>query len=163
MLLSIRVITADTSDKHIYIITPMYFFLFFSCSVFASKFMTHVVSQFSSSYVFYWKDYFKDQQLLYPPGFDGRIVLYPSNQNLKDYLSWRQADCKCSQKREICAVEFISLNRDVFSASVFTYTVVSERTAGRVVAFNTITLVLGFVWVLAEIWSVQATTKFIAS
>lgn len=80
----------------IYIITLMYFFLFFSCSVFASKFMTHVVSQFSSSYVFYWKDYFKDQQLLYPPGFDGRIVLYPSNQNLKDYLSWRQADCKCS-------------------------------------------------------------------
>ncbi|XP_032052568.1 probable tRNA(His) guanylyltransferase isoform X1 [Aythya fuligula] len=59
----------------------------------ASKFMTHVVSQFASSYVFYWKDYFKDQQLLYPPGFDGRIVLYPSTQNLKDYLSWRQADC----------------------------------------------------------------------
>uniref|UniRef100_A0A8B9ZRA8 Probable tRNA(His) guanylyltransferase n=1 Tax=Anas zonorhyncha TaxID=75864 RepID=A0A8B9ZRA8_9AVES len=56
-------------------------------------FMTHVVSQFASSYVFYWKDYFKDQQLLYPPGFDGRIVLYPSTQNLKDYLSWRQADC----------------------------------------------------------------------
>ncbi|XP_053572205.1 probable tRNA(His) guanylyltransferase isoform X4 [Bombina bombina] len=27
------------------------------------------------------------------PGFDGRVVLYPSNQNLKDYLSWRQADC----------------------------------------------------------------------
>uniref|UniRef100_A0A8C0HKE1 Probable tRNA(His) guanylyltransferase n=2 Tax=Accipitrinae TaxID=8955 RepID=A0A8C0HKE1_9AVES len=59
----------------------------------ASKFVTHVVSQFASSYVFYWKDYFKDQQLMYPPGFDGRIVLYPSNQNLKDYLSWRQADC----------------------------------------------------------------------
>ncbi|CAI5766839.1 probable tRNA(His) guanylyltransferase isoform X1 [Podarcis lilfordi] len=59
----------------------------------ASKFMTHVVSQFASSYVFYWKDYFKDQPLLYPPGFDGRVVLYPSDQNLKDYLSWRQADC----------------------------------------------------------------------
>ncbi|XP_039340709.1 probable tRNA(His) guanylyltransferase isoform X2 [Mauremys reevesii] len=59
----------------------------------ASKFMTHVVSQFASSYVFYWKDYFKDQPLLYPPGFDGRVVLYPSNQNLKDYLRWRQADC----------------------------------------------------------------------
>ncbi|XP_033948723.1 probable tRNA(His) guanylyltransferase isoform X2 [Pseudochaenichthys georgianus] len=25
--------------------------------------------------------------------FDGRVVLYPSNRNLKDYLSWRQADC----------------------------------------------------------------------
>ncbi|XP_023159326.1 probable tRNA(His) guanylyltransferase, partial [Ceratitis capitata] len=30
--------------------------------------------------------------LLYPPCFDGRIVLYPSDQNLRDYLSWRQAD-----------------------------------------------------------------------
>ncbi|XP_030068322.1 putative tRNA(His) guanylyltransferase isoform X3 [Microcaecilia unicolor] len=27
------------------------------------------------------------------PGFDGRVILYPSNQNLRDYLSWRQADC----------------------------------------------------------------------
>ncbi|KAB0389708.1 hypothetical protein E2I00_007020 [Balaenoptera physalus] len=25
--------------------------------------------------------------------FDGRVVVYPSNQTLKDYLSWRQADC----------------------------------------------------------------------
>ncbi|XP_047411772.1 probable tRNA(His) guanylyltransferase isoform X1 [Sciurus carolinensis] len=33
------------------------------------------------------------QPLLYPPGFDGRVVVYPSNQTLKDYLSWRQADC----------------------------------------------------------------------
>ena len=30
---------------------------------------------------------------LYPPVFDGRTVLYPSNQNIRDYLSWRQADC----------------------------------------------------------------------
>ncbi|XP_038651219.1 probable tRNA(His) guanylyltransferase [Scyliorhinus canicula] len=59
----------------------------------ASKFISHVVSQFSSSFVFYWQDYFKDQALLFPPGFDGRVVLYPSNQNLRDYLSWRQADC----------------------------------------------------------------------
>ncbi|MBZ3884418.1 putative tRNA(His) guanylyltransferase [Sciurus carolinensis] len=46
-----------------------------------------------ASYVFYWQDYFEDQPLLYPPGFDGRVVVYPSNQTLKDYLSWRQADC----------------------------------------------------------------------
>ncbi|KAK5865057.1 hypothetical protein PBY51_016252 [Eleginops maclovinus] len=60
----------------------------------ASKLMTHVASQFSSSYVFYWKEFFgEDQPLLYPPSFDGRVVLYPSNRNLKDYLSWRQADC----------------------------------------------------------------------
>lgn len=67
-----------------------------------SKLMTLVVAKFASSYVFYWKDYFKDKPLLYPPGFDGRIVLYPSDQNLKDYLSWRQADCKyCRSEMEI--------------------------------------------------------------
>ncbi len=27
------------------------------------------------------------------PSFDGRVVLYPSNQTLRDYLSWRQVDC----------------------------------------------------------------------
>ncbi|XP_062857339.1 probable tRNA(His) guanylyltransferase isoform X1 [Trichomycterus rosablanca] len=59
----------------------------------ASKMMTHVASQFSSSYVFYWNEYFKEQPLLYPPSFDGRVVLYPTNCNLRDYLSWRQADC----------------------------------------------------------------------
>ncbi|XP_035263456.1 probable tRNA(His) guanylyltransferase isoform X2 [Anguilla anguilla] len=59
----------------------------------ASKLMTHVASQFSSSYVFFWKEHFGEQPLLYPPGFDGRVILYPSNQNLRDYLSWRQADC----------------------------------------------------------------------
>ncbi|XP_061541669.1 probable tRNA(His) guanylyltransferase isoform X2 [Phycodurus eques] len=58
-----------------------------------SKLMTLVASQFSSSYVFHWKYFFGEQPLLYPPGFDGRVVLYPSNRNLKDYLSWRQADC----------------------------------------------------------------------
>ncbi|XP_012886468.1 PREDICTED: probable tRNA(His) guanylyltransferase [Dipodomys ordii] len=59
----------------------------------ASKFMTLVASQFASSYVFYWPEYFEDQPLLYPPGFDGRVVVYPNNQTLKDYLSWRQVDC----------------------------------------------------------------------
>ena len=27
------------------------------------------------------------------PSFDGRIVLYPSLEDLKNYLSWRQVDC----------------------------------------------------------------------
>lgn len=57
--------------------------------------MTHVVSQFSSSYVFYWKEFFQEQTLLFPPSFDGRVILYPSSRNLRDYLSWRQADCGC--------------------------------------------------------------------
>lgn len=58
-----------------------------------SKLMSYINSLFSSSYVYFWHQYFIDQQLKYPPCFDSRIVVYPSDQNLKDYLSWRQADC----------------------------------------------------------------------
>jgi tRNA(His) 5'-end guanylyltransferase len=32
-------------------------------------------------------------ELKFPPTFDGRIILYPSVNNLKDYFSWRQVDC----------------------------------------------------------------------
>lgn len=58
----------------------------------ASKISSCINSLFSASYVFYWKHYFEDA-LRYPPSFDSRIILYPSDQNLRDYLSWRQADC----------------------------------------------------------------------
>lgn len=58
----------------------------------ASKLMTYVSSLFTSSYVFHWPQFF-DVPLKYPPCFDGRVVLYPTTQNLRDYLSWRQADC----------------------------------------------------------------------
>lgn len=56
-----------------------------------SKIMSYVNSLFSTSYVFYWKEYF-NFDMLYPPMFDARIVLYPTDENLRDYLSWRQAD-----------------------------------------------------------------------
>ncbi len=29
------------------------------------------------------------------PSFDARVVQYPSVANLRDYMSWRQVDCKC--------------------------------------------------------------------
>jgi tRNA(His) 5'-end guanylyltransferase len=32
--------------------------------------------------------------LMYPPSFDGRISLFPSEENVQDYLKWRQSDCK---------------------------------------------------------------------
>ena len=67
--------------------------MFVFCECF-SKLMTNVVSLFASSYVMRWQEYFTDKPLLYPPAFDARVVLYPTNQNLRDYLSWRQADCK---------------------------------------------------------------------
>lgn len=58
----------------------------------AAKLLTVINSKFSSSYVYYWSKFFADENLQYPPTFDGRIVLYPSDQNLIDYMKWRQAD-----------------------------------------------------------------------
>ncbi|XP_034474168.1 probable tRNA(His) guanylyltransferase [Drosophila innubila] len=57
----------------------------------ASKLLTYVTSLFSSSYVMNWAKWM-DRPLKYAPCFDGRTVLYPSDENLRDYLSWRQAD-----------------------------------------------------------------------
>ncbi|CAG0920035.1 unnamed protein product [Notodromas monacha] len=57
------------------------------------KLVTNVVSHFASSFGFHWKEAFGEDELKYPPTFDGRAVLYPTLTNLRDYLSWRQADC----------------------------------------------------------------------
>ncbi|KAF2476112.1 Thg1-domain-containing protein [Lindgomyces ingoldianus] len=60
----------------------------------ASKLTTTVVSTFTSCYTFFWPTYFPDSPLTPPlPSFDGRAVCYPSDQNLRDYMSWRQVDC----------------------------------------------------------------------
>ncbi|XP_011198234.2 probable tRNA(His) guanylyltransferase [Bactrocera dorsalis] len=58
----------------------------------AAKLLTYVTSLFTSAYVFNWNHWMQNKTLHYPPCFDGRVVLYPSDQNLRDYLSWRQAD-----------------------------------------------------------------------
>ncbi|KAF9920793.1 hypothetical protein FBU30_009276 [Linnemannia zychae] len=58
-----------------------------------AKIVSTVVSLFTSAYVYYWNDYFTDlKRPLYPPVFDGRAVLYPSEIEVKDYFAWRQAD-----------------------------------------------------------------------
>ncbi|EDO47952.1 predicted protein [Nematostella vectensis] len=67
-----------------------------------SKLITNVVSLFAATYVFHWASFFTDQHLLYPPMFDGRVVLYPSDKNLRDYLSWRQADCHINNLYNTC-------------------------------------------------------------
>lgn len=58
----------------------------------AAKILTNVNSLFASSFVFFWNHYFENVRLMYPPTFDGRVVIYPTDMNLRDYLSWRQAD-----------------------------------------------------------------------
>ncbi|PNS19446.1 hypothetical protein CAC42_7290 [Sphaceloma murrayae] len=60
----------------------------------AHKLVTTVVSTFSVQYAMQWPTFFPDQPLTEPfPTFDGRPVLYPKLKILRDYLSWRQADC----------------------------------------------------------------------
>lgn len=77
-----------------------------------TKILTTIVSQFTSMYVFYWPQFMKTP-LQYPPSFDGRIVIYPSLQvlfffsllflqNIRDYISWRQADTHINNLYNTC-------------------------------------------------------------
>lgn len=66
-----------------------------SCSLYKrrqSKLVTHVVSLFTSAYLFFWASYFPEKKLQYPPSFDGRLVVYPGEKEVRDYFAWRQAD-----------------------------------------------------------------------
>lgn len=58
----------------------------------ASKLMTTVASLFTSSFLYHWTAFFGPVRLQYPPSFDARVVLYPTDKNLRDYFGWRQAD-----------------------------------------------------------------------
>ncbi|KAK1783877.1 Thg1 C terminal domain-containing protein [Copromyces sp. CBS 386.78] len=81
-----------------YGVSDEYSFVFHkSCTLFerrASKLVSTIVSTFTAYYIHHWPVYFKDSPLSPPlPSFDGRAVTYPSVQNLRDYMSWRQVDC----------------------------------------------------------------------
>ncbi|KAK4227584.1 tRNA guanylyltransferase [Podospora fimiseda] len=81
-----------------YGVSDEYSFVFHkTCSLFerrSSKIVSTIVSTFTAYYIHYWSTYFPDTPLSPPlPSFDGRAVCYPSVQNLRDYMSWRQADC----------------------------------------------------------------------
>jgi tRNA(His) guanylyltransferase len=58
------------------------------------KLTTSIVSTFTAAYVFNWPRLMgAERPLQHLPSFDGRVVCYPSDKNIRDYLSWRQADC----------------------------------------------------------------------
>lgn len=67
-----------------------------------AKIATSFVSYFASSFVYLWPKYFPDQPLLEPPAFDGRCIVFPSDENLRDYLSWRQADTHINHLLNCC-------------------------------------------------------------
>lgn len=68
----------------------------------ASKLMSNVNSLFASSYVYHWPHFFQGKELYYPPSFDARVVLYPTDKNLRDYLAWRQADVHVNNLYNTC-------------------------------------------------------------
>ncbi|KAJ2159977.1 tRNA-histidine guanylyltransferase 1-like [Coemansia sp. RSA 552] len=68
----------------------------------ASKLMTLLVSRFTSAYVFYWSEFFPQTRLEAPPAFDSRVVVYPSDRIMRDYLCWRQADCHINNMYNTC-------------------------------------------------------------
>ncbi|KAK0533920.1 tRNA-His guanylyltransferase [Tilletia horrida] len=57
-----------------------------------SKIVTHVVSLFTGAYIFHWPRFMPNTPLQRPPSFDGRLVMYPSAKEVRDYFSWRQVD-----------------------------------------------------------------------
>ncbi|OQO02035.1 hypothetical protein B0A48_12508 [Cryoendolithus antarcticus] len=60
----------------------------------AAKLATTFAATFTAEYCLLWSEHFPDQPLTRPwPSFDGRCVAYPKRNILRDYLSWRQADC----------------------------------------------------------------------
>lgn len=66
-----------------------------------SKIVSLIASHFTSAYVAFWSQHMPPERLLrYPPSFDGRVVMYPSEREVRDYFAWRQAD----SEREIASV-----------------------------------------------------------
>ncbi|KAK5702700.1 tRNA-His guanylyltransferase [Elasticomyces elasticus] len=60
----------------------------------AAKLATSVATAFTAEYCMQWTTFFPSLPLTRPyPTFDGRCVCYPKRAILRDYLSWRQADC----------------------------------------------------------------------
>ncbi|KAF4442715.1 tRNA(His) guanylyltransferase [Fusarium austroafricanum] len=97
-----------------YGVSDEYSFVFHkSCTLFdrrASKLVSTVVSTFTANYVYFWSTHFPDTPLSPPlPSFDGRAVCYPSIQNLRDYMSWRQADCHINNLYNTCFWSLIQL------------------------------------------------------
>jgi len=86
------------SDEFSFVLSP-------SCQLYnrrASKIETIFTSLFSSCYTFFWPKHFQTQPLLYPPCFDGRVICYPAIKHVRDYLSWRQADCHINNLYNTC-------------------------------------------------------------
>jgi hypothetical protein len=75
---------------------PTSFLLRRRCTLYsrrASKLLSHITSLFTAAYVSFWPAYFDTHCPLRDlPIFDGRLVVYPTEQEVRDYFAWRGAD-----------------------------------------------------------------------
>lgn len=67
-----------------------------------NKIVSVICSAFTALYVMNWPKFFGTEPILSPPHFDSRVVLYPSDHTLKDYMSWRQADAHINNLYNTC-------------------------------------------------------------
>lgn len=86
------------SDEYSFIVPP-------DCNMYqrrSSKLSSTVVSLFTGYYVSLWSEYMEGVRLKYIPSFDSRVVVYPTDKNIRDYLSWRQADTHINNLFNTC-------------------------------------------------------------
>ena len=67
-----------------------------------SKLVSLITSSFTGNYIRNWSKFLPDVPLQSTPLFDGRAVCYPTDQILRDYLSWRQADTHINCQYNTC-------------------------------------------------------------
>ncbi|BGP15118.1 hypothetical protein JCM10213_006550 [Rhodosporidiobolus nylandii] len=70
----------------------------------ASKLITLVTSVFTSAYVALWPRYFPNSSLdlEHLPVFDGRVVQYVTETEIRDYVRWRQVDTHINNLYNTC-------------------------------------------------------------
>lgn len=68
----------------------------------SEKIATTFASCFAAAYTMFFKDFFPGQELKAIPMFDGRCICYPNDQTVRDYFSWRQADCHINNLYNTC-------------------------------------------------------------
>lgn len=79
------------SDEYLFLLRKL-------CDLFQRREMK-LITTFASfmlvHYVMQWNAEFPDKPIQSEklPTFDARAVVYPNDQNIRDYFSWRQADC----------------------------------------------------------------------
>lgn len=66
-----------------------------------SKLVSAVVSVFTAWYTKLWPGVMQ-KEMKGIASFDGRAVCYPTRQNVRDYFSWRQADCHINNLYNTC-------------------------------------------------------------